>query len=93
MITPFDADPGALDLRALAEFTDWQMREGIHGLIPLGSTGEFLSLTEAEREAVARCVIETVAGRVPVLIGRGRGMDRRRRCAPRAWPRGLGPTG
>lgn len=70
MITPFDAD-GALDLRALAEFTDWQVREGIHGLIPLGSTGEFLSLTEAEREAVARCVIDTVAGRVPVLVGAG----------------------
>lgn len=70
MITPFDAD-GALNLRVLAEFTDWQIREGIHGLIPLGSTGEFLSLTEAEREAVARCVIETAAGRVPVLIGAG----------------------
>lgn len=70
MITPFDAD-GALDTRALAEFTDWQVREGIHGLIPLGSTGEFLSMTEAERETVSRCVIETVAGRVPVLIGTG----------------------
>lgn len=70
MITPFDAD-GALNLPALANFTDWQIREGIHGLIPLGSTGEFLSLTEAEREAVARCVIETAAGRVPVLIGAG----------------------
>lgn len=70
MITPFDAE-GALDLGALAEFTDWQVREGIHGLIPLGSTGEFLSLTEAERDAVARCVVETVAGRVPVLVGAG----------------------
>lgn len=70
MITPFDTS-GALNLRALAEFTDWQIREGIHGLIPLGSTGEFLSLTEAERERVARCVIETAAGRVPVLIGAG----------------------
>lgn len=70
MITPFDAS-GALNLGALAEFTDWQIREGIHGLIPLGSTGEFLSLTEAEREKVARCVIETAAGRVPVLVGAG----------------------
>jgi 4-hydroxy-tetrahydrodipicolinate synthase len=70
MITPFDAD-GALNLPALAEFTDWQIHEGIHGLIPLGSTGEFRSLTEAVRDAVARCVIETAAGRVPVLIGAG----------------------
>lgn len=70
MVTPFDAT-GAVDLKTLAGFTEWQIESGIHGLIPLGSTGEFLSLTEAEREAVARTVIETAAGRVPVLIGTG----------------------
>jgi 4-hydroxy-tetrahydrodipicolinate synthase len=70
MITPLDAN-GAVDLKTLAAFTDWQVREGIHGLIPLGSTGEFLSLSEEERDGVARTVIETVAGRVPVLIGTG----------------------
>lgn len=70
MITPFDR-AGGLDLAALAAFTDWQIRQGIHGLIPLGSTGEFLSLSEEERVAVARTVIETAAGRVPVLIGTG----------------------
>jgi 4-hydroxy-tetrahydrodipicolinate synthase len=70
MITPLDAH-GAVDLKALSAFTDWQVRQGIHGLIPLGSTGEFLSLSEEERDAVARTVIETVAGRVPVLIGAG----------------------
>jgi len=70
MITPLD-EHGAVDLKALATFTDWQVRQGIHGLIPLGSTGEFLSLSEEERDGVARTVIETVAGRVPVLIGAG----------------------
>ncbi|OKH88041.1 4-hydroxy-tetrahydrodipicolinate synthase [Thalassospira sp. TSL5-1] len=70
MITPL-ADDGSLDLKALVDFTDWQIRQGIHGLIPLGSTGEFLSLSQEERDAVARTVIETVAGRVPVLIGTG----------------------
>jgi 4-hydroxy-tetrahydrodipicolinate synthase len=70
MITPLDPH-GAVDLGALAAFTDWQIREGIHGLIPLGSTGEFLSLSEEERDGVARTVIETAAGRVPVLIGTG----------------------
>lgn len=70
MVTAFDSD-GRLDLEAQARFTDWQVREGIHGLIPLGSTGEFLSLTAEERQAVAKCVIDTVAGRVPVLIGAG----------------------
>ncbi len=70
MVTAFDAE-GRLDLDAQARFTDWQVREGIHGLIPLGSTGEFLSLSPEERRAVAKCVIDTVAGRVPVLIGAG----------------------
>jgi 4-hydroxy-tetrahydrodipicolinate synthase len=70
MITPLDS-AGAVDLKALAAFTDWQVREGIHGLIPLGSTGEFLSLSEEERDGVARTVIEAADGRVPVLIGTG----------------------
>ena len=70
MVTPFDA-AGAVDLPALADFVEWQIAEGIHGLIPLGSTGEFLSLTEAERYAVAHTVVEAAAGRVPVLIGTG----------------------
>ena len=62
---------GAVDLHAMAEFTDWQIREGIHGLIPLGSTGEFLSLSDEERTAVAETMIHAAAGRVPVLIGTG----------------------
>ncbi len=70
MITAFDAS-GGLDLGAQAHFTDWQVREGIHGLIPLGSTGEFLSLTQAERRAVAECTVKAAAGRVPVLVGAG----------------------
>lgn len=70
MITPGDA-AGGLDLPALAAFTEWQIAQGIHGLIPLGSTGEFLSLSEDERVGVAETVVRTAAGRVPVLIGTG----------------------
>ena len=70
MITPFDAD-GAVDVKALAQLTDWQITEGIHGLIPLGSTGEFLSMSQVERDAVIDTVVKTAAGRVPVLIGTG----------------------
>jgi 4-hydroxy-tetrahydrodipicolinate synthase len=66
MVTAFDTE-GRVDLEAQARFTDWQVREGIHGLIPLGSTGEFLSMSPEERRDVAKCVIDTVAGRVPVL--------------------------
>lgn len=69
-ITPFDAK-GALDLEALAAFVEWQIAEGIHGLIPLGSTGEFLSLSNEETIAVIETVIGTTAGRVPVIVGTG----------------------
>ena len=70
MVTAFD-DNGSVDLDAQARFTDWQVRNGIHGLIPLGSTGEFLSMSFAERKAVAECVINAAKGRVPVLVGAG----------------------
>ena len=70
MVTAFDND-GLIDLDAQARFTQWQVDSGIHGLIPLGSTGEFLSMSYTERKAIAECVIKTVNGRVPVLVGAG----------------------
>ncbi|HWK47639.1 MAG TPA: dihydrodipicolinate synthase family protein [Stellaceae bacterium] len=70
MITPFTAE-GTLDLPALRRFVDWQIEQGIHGLVALGSTGEFLSLSDEENAAVAETVIGQAAGRVPVLIGTG----------------------
>jgi 4-hydroxy-tetrahydrodipicolinate synthase len=68
MVTPFDP-AGRLDEAQLRRFVDWQIAEGTHGLIPLGSTGEFLSLTRDERRAVGAIVVEQAAGRVPVLVG------------------------
>jgi len=68
MVTPFDAQ-GALDEDGLRGFVEWQIREGSHGLIPLGSTGEFLSMTRDERARTASAVISQAAGRVPVLVG------------------------
>ena len=70
MITPFTPS-GDVDVAALRAFVDWQIAEGIHGLIPLGSTGEFLSLDDDEKALVAEVVITQAAGRVPVLIGTG----------------------
>ena len=70
MVTAFD-DDGALDLDEQARFTDWQIRNGIHGLVPLGSTGEFLSLSRDEKRQLAECVINASDGRVPVFIGAG----------------------
>lgn len=71
MITPFTADGSAVDVPALKRLVNWQIEEGIHGLIPLGSTGEFLSMTREERELVIETCVKTAAGRVPVLIGTG----------------------
>jgi len=56
MITPYDED-GRVDAAALRDFTEWQIAQGIHGLIPLGSTGEFLSLSDDEKVEVAETVI------------------------------------
>ncbi|MBS1072683.1 dihydrodipicolinate synthase family protein [Gluconobacter cerinus] len=70
MITPYDSE-GRVDVPGLRRFTDWQIAQGIAGLIPLGSTGEFLSLTDDERMLVAQTVIDQAAGRVPVFIGTG----------------------
>ncbi|SFI43222.1 4-hydroxy-tetrahydrodipicolinate synthase [Bosea sp. OK403] len=70
MITPF-TPAGEVDVEALRAFVDWQIEQGIHGLIPLGSTGEFLSLDDDEKVLVAQTVIAQAAGRVPVLIGTG----------------------
>ena len=71
LITPLSADGRQVDVPALKRLVNWQIEEGIHGLIPLGSTGEFLSLTRDERQLVIETCIATAAKRVPVLIGTG----------------------
>jgi 4-hydroxy-tetrahydrodipicolinate synthase len=71
LVTPFTADGGAVDGAALRRLVNWQIERGIHGLVALGSTGEFLSLTPDERAQVIEICIRAAAGRVPVLIGTG----------------------
>ncbi|MBT8078173.1 MAG: dihydrodipicolinate synthase family protein [Gammaproteobacteria bacterium] len=70
-ITPFTGDNLDVDEQCLRQFVDWQIDSGVHGLIPVASTGEFLSLSDAERRRVAEVVVEQAAGRVPVLVGTG----------------------
>jgi 4-hydroxy-tetrahydrodipicolinate synthase len=71
LVTPFTLDGSAVDIVALERLVEFQIAEGIHGLIPLGSTGEFLSVTPDERRAVVDTVVKATAGRVPVLVGTG----------------------
>jgi len=71
LITPFTAGGERVDVPALRRLVEFQIQRGIHGLIPLGSTGEFLSLTRDERQQVIETVVSEARGRVPVLIGTG----------------------
>lgn len=70
LITPFK-DSGALDEAALERFVDWQVGEGVNFLVPCGTTGENPALTQEEHARVVQIVVETAAGRVPVLAGAG----------------------
>ncbi|MGA2176328.1 MAG: 4-hydroxy-tetrahydrodipicolinate synthase [Verrucomicrobiota bacterium] len=74
-VTPMKASE-EIDFPRLADFTDYLVREGVHGLIPLGSTGEYYALSAAERERVLRGTIEAAAGRVPVVAGANAGSTR-----------------
>ncbi len=69
IITPFTEDNARIDETMLRWLVDFQIAEGIHGIIALASNGEFLSLSDEERHDVARIVVEQAAGRVPVVVG------------------------
>ena len=68
LVSPIDAD-GKIRERALSRLCDDLIRKGVHGLTPLGSTGEFAYLGSAQRTEVVRITIEAAAGRVPVVAG------------------------
>ena len=68
-ITPFTTDGSAVDVEAWKGFLDWQLEVGVPGIIVLGTTGEFLTVSDEERALLVGTAIEHVAGRVPVLVG------------------------
>ncbi len=69
LVTPFR--DGAVDFDALAAFVDWQIAEGSHGLVPVGTTGESPTLNHEEHYAVITRTVEVAAKRVPVIAGCG----------------------
>src|SRR4051794_40769757 len=69
-ITPF-TEACKVDYQRLEEHVDWLITEGVHGIIPGGSVGEYASLTADERAKVVETVIEAANGRVPVVVGTG----------------------
>jgi 4-hydroxy-tetrahydrodipicolinate synthase len=70
LITPMRQD-GTLDEKAYAAFVDWQIKEGTHGIVPVGTTGESPTLSHAEHKRVVEIAVEVAKGRVPVIAGAG----------------------
>ena len=68
LVSPVDAD-GKIRSAVLARLCDDLIKSGVHGLTPLGSTGEFAYLNNAQRATVVQTTIEIAKGRVPVVAG------------------------
>jgi 4-hydroxy-tetrahydrodipicolinate synthase len=69
LVTPFK--DGALDLATLKRLVEWHIEQGSTGLVPVGTTGESPTLSHEEHRRVIEVVVETAAGRVPVIAGAG----------------------
>jgi 4-hydroxy-tetrahydrodipicolinate synthase len=69
LITPFQQ--GTIDGEALQKHVDWQIDQGTHGLVPVGTTGESPTLSREEHKRVIELCIEAAARRVPVIAGTG----------------------
>ena len=70
LVTPFNTDSTVDDV-ALRELVEWQIEEGIHFLVPCGSTGEAATMTIDEHRHVVEIVVQQARGRVPVVAGAG----------------------
>jgi 4-hydroxy-tetrahydrodipicolinate synthase len=68
LVSPVDAD-GKVRTGVLGTLCDDLIKAGVHGLTPLGSTGEFAYLNQEQRTAVVKATIEAAQGRVPVVAG------------------------
>jgi 4-hydroxy-tetrahydrodipicolinate synthase len=72
IITPFQRNQAAdLDESGLRENIEYLVSQGIHGIVPCGSTGESATLSFDEHEKVIEITIDTVRGKIPVLAGTG----------------------
>jgi 4-hydroxy-tetrahydrodipicolinate synthase len=69
LVTPFKN--GALDEAGFRALVNWQIQEGSHGLVPVGTTGESPTLSHEEHHKVVEWCVQEVKGRVPVIAGAG----------------------
>ena len=70
LITPMRPD-GSLDEKAYSDFVEWQINEGTHGIVPVGTTGESPTLSHDEHKRVVEIAVKVSHGRIPVLAGAG----------------------
>src|SRR5260221_5517719 len=68
LVSPIDSS-GQIRTEVLGRLCDDLIKAGVHGLTPLGSTGEFAYLNQVQRPAVVQTTIEAAKGRVPVIAG------------------------
>ncbi len=71
LITPFTDDGSAIDAGALTAIVERLIGAGVNGLVPGGSTGEFTTLSHAERRQLVEVTVQAAGGRVPVVAGTG----------------------
>ncbi len=70
LVTPFKEDQ-SIDEDALRRFVDFQITDGINFLVPCGTTGESVTLSDEEQRRVVEIVLSQAGGRVPVIAGAG----------------------
>jgi 4-hydroxy-tetrahydrodipicolinate synthase len=88
LVTPF-TDSGEFDSRAYSKLLDFQLAEGIGGLVPCGTTGESPTLTWEEQGAAVALAVRKADGKVGVLAGTGSNNTREASAGTRdAWSRG-----
>lgn len=70
LATPFSS-AGDVDYTAFETFIDWQAREGVHGVVPCGTTGESPTLTPEEHGKLIEAAVKASSGRVKIMAGTG----------------------
>src|ERR1700730_4791555 len=70
LITPMRED-GAVDEKAYAEFVDWQIKEGTHAVVPVGTTGESATLSHHGHRRSVEIATQSPRGRIPVTAAAG----------------------
>ncbi|MCK9781899.1 dihydrodipicolinate synthase family protein, partial [Proteus columbae] len=69
LVSPVDQTKGTILEASLRRLVEHLISSGVHGLSPLGSTGEYAYLSQAQRNEIVRITVDQTAGRIPVIAG------------------------